>query len=54
MTSIGTNVHIEKSMVAVLRPMGKLVLYPTDYLHTEIELVKSSYNILALYENTPM
>ena len=52
MNSVGIDVSKGKSMVAVLRPMGEVVMRPTEYLHTEIELERLSYAILALGEDT--
>ena len=52
MNSVGIDVSKGKSMVAALRPMGELVLRPTEYLHTEIELERLAYDILALGEDT--
>lgn len=39
-------------MVAALCPMGEVALRPTEYLHTEIELKRLAYDILALGEDT--
>ena len=52
MNSVGIDVSKGKSMVAVLRPMGEVVMRPTEYLHTEIELERLAYAILALGEDT--
>ena len=52
MNSVGIDVSKGKSMVAALRPMGEVALRPTEYLHTEIELERLAYDILALGEDT--
>ena len=52
MNSVGIDVSKGKSMVAVLRPMGEVVMRPTEYLHTEVELERLAYAILALGEDT--
>ncbi len=52
MNSVGIDVSKGKSTVAALRPMGEVALPPTEYLHTEIELEKPAYTILALGEDT--
>ena len=45
MNSVGIDVSKGRSMVAALRPMGELVLRPTEYLHTEIGLERLAYDI---------
>lgn len=52
MNSVGIDVSKGKSTVVALRPMGEVALPPTEYLHTEIELEKLAYTILALGEDT--
>ena len=52
MNSVGIDVSKGKSTVAALRPMGEVALPPTEYLHTELELEKLAYTILALGEDT--
>ena len=52
MNSVGIDVSKGKSTVAALRPMGEVALSPTEYLHTELELEKLAYTILALGEDT--
>lgn len=52
MNSVGIDVSKGKSMVAALRPMGEVTLPPTEYLHTEVELERLAYAILALGEDT--
>ena len=52
MNSVGIDVSKGKSTVAALRPMGEVTLPPTEYLHTELELEKLAYTILALGEDT--
>lgn len=52
MNSLGIDVSKGKSTVAALRPMGEVALSPTEYLHTELELEKLAYTILALGEDT--
>lgn len=52
MNSVGIDVSNGKSTVAALRPMGKVALSPTEYFHTELELEKLAYTILALGEDT--
>ena len=50
MNSVGIDVSKGKSMVAALRPMGEVAMRPTEYLHTEVELERLAYAILALGE----
>jgi transposase len=52
MNSVGIDVSKGKSMVAALRPMGEVTLPPTEYLHTEVDLERLAYTILALGEDT--
>ncbi len=52
MNSVRIDVSKGKSTVAALRPMGEVALPPTEYLHTELELEKLAYTILALGEDT--
>ena len=52
MNSVGIDVSKGKSMVAALRPMGEVAMRPTEYLHTEVELERLAYAILALGEDT--
>lgn len=52
MNSVGIDISKGKSTVVALRPMGEVALPPTEYLHTEIELEKLAYTILALGEDT--
>ena len=52
MNSVGIDVSKGKCMVAALRPMGEVAMRPTEYLHTEVELERLAYAILALGEDT--
>lgn len=52
MNSVGIDVSKGKSTVAALRTVGEVALPPTEYLHTELELEKLAYTILALGEDT--
>lgn len=52
MNSVRIDVSKGKSTVAALRTMGEVALPPTEYLHTELELEKLAYTILALGEDT--
>ena len=48
MTAVGIDVSKGKSMVAVLRPMGELVMEPEEFLHTQAELERLAELILSL------
>lgn len=48
MTAVGIDVSKGKSMVAVLRPMGELVMEPEEFLHTQAELTRLSELIRSL------
>ena len=52
MNSVGIDISKGKSMVAALRPMGEVAMRPTEYLHTEVEIERLAYAILALGEDT--
>ena len=50
--SVGIDVSKGKSMVAILRPMGEVVMLPREYPHTEEGLRQLSADIRSLGENT--
>ena len=50
--SVGIDVSKGKSMVAILRPMGEVVMLPREYPHTEEGLCQLSADIRSLGENT--
>ena len=52
MSLLGIDVSKGKSTVATLHPMDEIALSPMEYLHTEIELKKLSYTILASGKDT--
>lgn len=52
MNAVGIDVSKGKSMVAALRPMGKIVLSPCEFLHTQAGLEQLAGTILDLGEET--
>ena len=52
MNAVGIDVSKGKSMMAVLRPMGEVVLKPKEYAHDEVSLERMALDILALGEDT--
>ena len=50
--SVGIDVSKGKSMVAILRPMGEVVMLPREYPHIEEGLCQLSADIRSLGENT--
>ena len=50
--SVGIDVSKGKSMVAILRPMGEVVMLPKEYPHTVAGLCQLSADIRSLGENT--
>lgn len=52
MNAVGIDVSKGKSMVAVLRPLGEVVITPHEVPHTEVELENLAYRIIELGENT--
>lgn len=50
--SVGIDVSKGKSMVAILRPMGEVVMLPTEYPHTVAGLCQLSADIRSLGDDT--
>ena len=52
MNAVGIDVSKGKSMMAVRRPMGEVVLLPKEYPHTEAGLEHLAMDIFALEGET--
>lgn len=52
MNAVGIDVSKGKSMVAALRPMGKVALTAREYPHTAVGLEQMAYSIISLGEDT--
>ena len=49
MNAVGIDVSKGKSMMAVRRPMGEVVLMPKEYPHTEVGLERLALDMRALF-----
>ncbi len=52
MNAVGIDVSKGRSTVAILRPMGEVVMLPTDFSHDAASLERLALDILCLGENT--
>lgn len=52
MNSVGIDVFKGKSMVAALRPMGEVALFPKEHPHTSVGLEQMAYDIISLGEDS--
>ena len=52
MNAVGIDVSKGRSTVAILRPMGEVVMLPTDFSHDAASLERLALQILCLGENT--
>ncbi len=52
MNAVGIDVSKGRSTVAILRPMGEVVMVPTDFSHDAASLERLALEILCLGENT--